>query len=105
MASVDMKVNIDTAEAEANLARLLELQKQLPKPRSGWHSTKLHLALIMMALVMVGWFSLTADRRAVTFDAMVFGLATAAGIFSTTRVAESFAQRPAKEAKPEVTEP
>lgn len=100
--AVDLKVNMDTAEAEANLSRLVALHKQLPPHRSGWRSTKLHLALIMMALVMFGWFSLTDDRRAVTFDAMVFGLATAAGIYSTTRAAESFAQRPKPEAKPEL---
>lgn len=102
MNTVTLKVEADTKDAEASLERLAKLNERV-RHRSGWKSTKLHLALIMMALVMFGWASLTEDRRAMTFDAMVFGLATAAGIFSTTRVAESFAAR--RNEKPTPAEP
>lgn len=61
------------------------------KQRSGWHSTKLHLALITMATLTAVFVARgIADQY---FGEYCFALITAAGIYSSARVAESFAQR------------
>lgn len=83
--SVKTKVDVDPAEAEASLACAQKTQ------RSGWRSTKLHLALITMVLATVvyafiGWPEAQFTGYCVT-------LLGAAGIFSGTRTAESFAHR------------
>lgn len=59
--------------------------------RSGWYSTKLHVALIMMALVtLVFWrMGFPAER----FETYCIAMNLAAGIYSGTRVGETFAQR------------
>lgn len=91
---VMMKVTADTKDAEEGLERLRKAALAArAAQRSGWKSTKLHLALIMMVLLTAGWLTLGDAGRAGTFGEWALGLATAAGIFSTTRVAESFAQR------------
>lgn len=59
------------------------------KQRSGWHSTKLHLALMAtLTAVFVG--RRISDQY---FGEYCFALITAAGIYSGARVAETFAQR------------
>ena len=64
------------------------------KQRSGWHSTKLHLALITMATVTAVYVMMGCPVAA--FDHYCMALITAAGIYSVARVSESFAQRPQK---------
>lgn len=93
---VTIKVDADTKDAEAALERVAKLNKAAHAQRSGWKSTKLHLALIVMALLTAGWLTLGDVGRGATFGEWALGLATAAGIFSTTRVAESFAPRRVK---------
>lgn len=60
-------------------------------PKSGWSSSKLHLALITMA-VITGVY-LGCGISDVFFGEFVMGILGAAGIYSSSRVAESFAQR------------
>jgi uncharacterized transporter YbjL len=65
------------------------------KPRSGWHSTKLHLALITMALItLVFLFVVARTGTATGWGEYCLAVISAAGIYSGSRVAESFAQRP-----------
>ena len=71
----------------------------MPRFRSGWHSTKLHLALITMATVTAVFVAMHMPEH--SFDTYCLTLVTGAGIFSGTRVMESFAARP--QAKPGVT--
>lgn len=63
--------------------------------RSGWYSTKLHLALIAMVVITTCWLSLVPEQRAATFPVFVGGILAAASIYSGSRVMESYAQRPA----------
>jgi len=62
------------------------------KPRSGWRSTKLHLALITMTLLTVVYG--LAGFPLMAFGEYALGVISAAGIYSGSRVAESFALRP-----------
>lgn len=61
------------------------------RPRSGWHSSKLHLSLITMAVLTVGWLVMGATEG--TYGEWAMGVIAAAGIYSSSRVAESFASR------------
>lgn len=61
------------------------------KYRPGWYSTKLHLALITMALITSVYGFMGFPVAA--FGEYCFSVTTAAGIYSGTRVAETFAQR------------
>ena len=62
--------------------------------RSGWYSTKLHLALISMVVLVGSWATLTLEQRAAAFPVLVGGILAAASIYSGSRVMESYAQRP-----------
>lgn len=65
------------------------------KYRSGWHSTKLHLALIGMAMLTVVFlFVVITTGSAAGFGEYTIGMVTFAAGYSGSRVAESFAQRP-----------
>ncbi len=61
-----------------------------PRPRVGWRSTKLHLALITMALVTVvyGLIGFPPDQ----FPTYVTGLGAAAAIYSGAAAAEKFSR-------------
>lgn len=63
--------------------------------RSGWYSTKLHLALITMAvLTLVFVFVVAQTGSAAGWGEYCIAMISAAGIYAGSRVAESFAQRP-----------
>ena len=79
-----------TLKIEADPAMLTAL-----KTRSGWHSTKLHLALITMAVLTVVFvFVVASTGSAAGWGEYCLAMISAAGIYSGSRVAESFAQRP-----------
>ncbi len=66
----------------------------------GWRSTKLHLALITMALItLVYSFAGFPESQ---FGTYCTALITAAGIFSGAAVAERFAAKPAAVTGPPV---
>lgn len=58
----------------------------------GWRSTKLHLALVTMALI-TGVYAL-AGFPGQSFEAFTLGLLGAAGIYSSASTAEKFSPRP-----------
>lgn len=62
-------------------------------PYRGWKSTKLHLALIAMALI-AGGYALTGFNEH-CFDGFVMGILGAAGIYSSAAVTEKFKAAPA----------
>lgn len=63
--------------------------------RSGWHSTKLHLALIGMALVTAVFVAvIIITGSAAGFGEYCIALVSLSAGYSGSRVAESFAQRP-----------
>jgi hypothetical protein len=65
--------------------------------RSGWHSTKLHLALIGIAvLTLVFVFVVARTSTGSGFGEYCIALVSLVGTYSGSRVAESFAQRPQK---------
>lgn len=69
-----------------------------PKPssrfRSGWHSSKLHLALISMVIVTGVFFSvLLITNSAAGFDTFCLTIVSLAATYSGARVGETFAQR------------
>lgn len=71
-------------------------------PRSGWRSSKLHLAIIgMTVLTLVFVFVVARTGGAAGFGEYCIALVSLVGTYSGSRVAESFAQRPTK--PPEVT--
>lgn len=51
------------------------------QPYRGWHSTKLHLALIAMALITLGYAMTGWNEHA--FDGFVMGILGGAAIYST----------------------
>lgn len=70
--------------------------------RSGWKSTKLHLSLITMGvLTLVYVFVVARTGEPAGFGEYCIAMISAAGIYSGSRVAESFAQRPARQPSPE----
>jgi hypothetical protein len=70
------------------------------KIRSGWFSSKLHLALIGMAMVTaVFLFVVLVTHTAAGFGEYAITMVSLVGTYSGARVAESFAAR----AKPSVT--
>lgn len=95
MAPIDtFKINIDTAEAEVKLKRLEKLSHKAAG-RSGWHSTKLHLALIGMVMVTsVFVFVVLITRSGAGFGEYAITMVSLAVGFQGSRVAETFAQRP-----------
>lgn len=105
MANIDtFKINVDTDEAEAKLKRLEKLTSKA-HGRSGWHSTKLHLALIGMAMVTAVFvFVVLVTHSGAGFGEYAITMVSLAVGFQGSRVAETFAQRrsdpeqPAKEA-------
>lgn len=73
-----------------------------PVSRSGWHSTKLHLALIGMALLTMVFITTVAVTKTATgWAEYVLGEVSMAGIYATSRVGESFAQRGQKKEEDE----
>lgn len=58
----------------------------------GWRSTKLHLALITMA-VLTGAYGFTGFHES-AFGEYAMGLIAAAGIYSAANATEKFAVRP-----------
>lgn len=71
------------------------------KSRSGWYSTKLHLALIGIAVVTaVFLFVVEKTGSAAGFGEFCITVVSIAASYSGSRVAESFAQR---SARPEVS--
>ncbi len=68
--------------------------------RSGWYSTKLHLALIMMALVTLVFWRMGFPPE--QFANYCVAMNVSAGIYSGSRVGESFAQRGRPPFPPEV---
>lgn len=65
------------------------------KPRSGWASSKLHLALIGMVMVTAVFvFVVYATGSAAGFGEYCIAMVSFAGAFSAARVGETFAQRP-----------
>ena len=64
----------------------------IKKRSAGWRSTKLHLALITMALVTLVYG--LAGFHESSFDAYVLGVLGAAGIYSTSNVAQKFSKNP-----------
>ncbi len=66
----------------------------------GWHSTKLHLALITMGLISIG-YGLTGFSPTL-FGEYCMALIAAAGVYSGSSVAEKLTgKRPAKVDAPE----
>ncbi len=64
-------------------------------PRSGWRSSKLHLALIGMGvLTLVFLFVVARTGGGAGFGEYCIALVSLVGTYSGSRVAESFAQRP-----------
>lgn len=62
--------------------------------RSGWHSSKLHLALISMALVTAVYtVVLVTTGNATGFDTFCLTIVSLAATYSGARVGETFAQR------------
>lgn len=89
---VRMKVEADTSEAEAKLERLVKLKREADAQRSGWRSSKFHLALISMAiLTLVFLFVVTVTKSAAGWGEYCIALVSIAATFSGSRVAESFA--------------
>lgn len=89
---VDLKVNVDTAQAEENLERVVKLNKQAHAQRSGWKSSKLHLALISMGLITgVFLFVVLHTQSAAAFGEYCITILSLCATFSGSRVAESFA--------------
>lgn len=84
--SVEVKLEVDTAEAEAKLSRLARF-------RSGWASTKLHLVLIFGVLLTGAWLTLAEPSRADTFLHLAGALCALAGTQIVTRTAESVMHR------------
>jgi len=67
----------------------------LPRYRSGWRSTKLHLALIAIALLtLVFVFVIARTGEPTGFGEYCVALCTLVASTQGSRVAESFAQRP-----------
>jgi hypothetical protein len=66
------------------------------KMKFGWTSTKLHLALITMALVtcIYGFMKFPVDK----FDVYCFTLISAAGIYAGSNVAATLTQKSKAEA-------
>jgi len=64
---------------------------------SGWRSTKLHLALITMAMIWGSWFILVLRTEkgnvGPSLDVLVMGLLGAAGIYSASNVGATIASR------------
>lgn len=80
-----------TLKIEADPAML----DALKKTRSGWYSTKLHLAVITMAVLTVVFvFVVASTGSGAGWGEYCLAMISAAGIYSGSRVAESFAQRP-----------
>lgn len=94
MANIDtFKINVDTDEAEAKLKRLERLTSKA-HGRSGWHSTKLHLALIGMAMVTAVFvFVVLVTHSGAGFGEYAITMVSLAVGFQGSRVAETFAQR------------
>ena len=79
-----------TLKIEADPAMLTAM-----KTRSGWHSTKLHLALIGMTVITaVFFFVVLTTGSAAGFGEYCITMVSFAAGYSGSRVAESFAQRP-----------
>lgn len=70
--------------------------------RSGWYSTKLHLALIAIA-VLTGVYVFVVARTGepVGFGELCVAVVSLVATTQGSRVAESFAQRPARPPSPE----
>lgn len=69
--------------------------------RSGWHSTKLHLALIAMTVLTVVFvFVVARTANGAGFGEYCIALCTLVASTQGSRVAESFAQRPPSPAPP-----
>lgn len=81
-----------TITADPSVAHAVRAARAHPYSR-GWRSTKLHLALITMALI-TGVYVL-AGFPAGSFEALVWGLLGAAGIYSGAATAEKFTRPPA----------
>ncbi len=89
MASMKMQVGL-TDEA-----------KRLFAPRSGWHSTKLHLALIAIAALIATFaFVVHSTGSAAGFGELCIAVVAIVASAHGSRVAESFAQRPARTPTP-----
>lgn len=63
----------------------------------GWRSTKLHLALVAMAVIVAGY--VLTGFPAAAFNEFVFGVLGAAAIYSGAAAAEKFTP-PANDAPP-----
>lgn len=73
-----------------------ELPPMRTRYRSGWHSTKLHLALIAMAVLTVVFvFVVARTSNGAGFGEFCIALVSLVASTQGSRVAESFAQRPA----------
>lgn len=70
-------------------------------PRSGWRSSKLHLALLAIAvLTLVFVFVIARTGEPAGFGEYCVALVSLVASYSGSRVAESFAQRPARTPTP-----
>lgn len=68
-----------------------------PPPYRGWRSTKLHLSLITMGVLVAAFASVIVIDRAnasAAFGQFVMGLLGAAGIYSAASSAEKFRAPP-----------
>lgn len=69
--------------------------------RSGWRSSKLHLALLAIAvLTLVFVFVIARTGEPAGFGEYCVALVSLVASYSGSRVAESFAQRPARTPTP-----
>jgi hypothetical protein len=103
MEELNLKVKADTSEAVASMRRLEEATKRAHRSsRSGWASTKLHLALITMATItLVFVFVVARTGESAGWGEYCVAMISAAGIYSASRVTESFAQRPSTSTPPQ----
>lgn len=85
----------------AMLPTTLDVNLKL-RNRSGWRSTKLHLALIAIAVVTAVYvFVVARTGEPAGFGEYCVALVTLVGTYSGSRVAESFALRPPRSTSPE----
>lgn len=90
--TMKIEVQADTSDAEAKLERLAKLNERATAQRSGWRSSKFHIALISIAVVTgVFVFVVARTGSAAGFGEYCIAIVSIAATFSGSRVAESFA--------------
>lgn len=90
--TINVKVNADTVQAEANLQRLADLNERASAQRPGYKSSKFQLAVFgMVLLALVFLFVVLKTGSAAGFGEFCIAEVSLAATFSGSRVAESFA--------------